>query len=109
MDNLLQRDLRRVGITEHHHAKRIADQDDVDAAFIQQSRRWIIVGGQGGHLFPAPFHLAKVLHGSYQTFVRRDTLADSGSKASNSLTVFFCPGKVNSGRISASGASTKRR
>ena len=63
MQHLFQRYRRRVLVPKHNHAQRVADQDDVDAGFVEQPRRGIIVCGQRGDFLAALFHLAKIFHG----------------------------------------------
>jgi hypothetical protein len=62
VQHLGQRNLRCVLITEHHHANRIAHENDVDTTFVEQTRRGIIVGRKRGDFLAALFHLAKILH-----------------------------------------------
>ena len=45
MDHFRERDLRGVFVAEHHHTQRVAHQDDVDPAFIEQTSGRIIIGG----------------------------------------------------------------
>src|SRR5438270_11620411 len=56
MHHLIEHHLRRVFVTQHNHSDRIADQDDVEAAFIEQTRRRIIVSSQRGDAFSASLH-----------------------------------------------------
>ena len=59
MQHFVQRHLGRVFVSQHHHPKGIADQDNIEAAFIEQTRGRIIVGGQRGDALSAPLHFAK--------------------------------------------------
>ena len=108
MQHLVERDRRRIFIPKDDHPDRIAHQNDIDPAFIQQPGGRIIVSRQRGDFFTAAFHLAKLLDqtGHYHFSIRHSTLADSSSSASNSRTVAVCFGKTSSGRISASGRNT---
>ena len=63
MQHLFQRHTRGVLIPKHHHSHRIAHEDDVDAAFVEQSRGGIIVSRQRSDFLTALLHLAKILHG----------------------------------------------
>ena len=105
MQHLFERHPRGVLITEHHHAHRIAHENNVDPAFVEQTPRWIIIRCKRGDFLAAPFHSAKLVDRvqHHQLFVRRITLVDSLSCASNSRTVLLWPGKIKSGRMSASG------
>ena len=51
VQHFLERHLGRVFVTEHDHADRIADEDDVDPAFIEQTGGRIIISGQRGDAF----------------------------------------------------------
>ena len=51
-------DQRGIGITQNHHAKRIAHQDQWNTGFIEQLRRREIIGRQGRNLWP-PFFMAE--------------------------------------------------
>src|SRR6266481_6200998 len=59
MQHFIQSYLGRVFVAEHNHPQRIADQDNVEAAFIEQTRGWIIVGSQRGDALAAPLHFTK--------------------------------------------------
>src|SRR5689334_8432782 len=56
MHHLVEHHLRGVFVTQYNHSDRIADQDDVEAAFIEQTRRRIIVSSQRGDAFSASLH-----------------------------------------------------
>ncbi len=59
MEHFLHRDGQGVGITQHHHAKRIADQDGIHASLVHRQRGGIIVGGQHGDRLAALLLLAE--------------------------------------------------
>src|SRR5205807_3041812 len=59
MQHFIQSYLGRVFVAEHNHPQRIADQDNVEAAFIEQTRGWIIIGGQRGDALAALLHFTK--------------------------------------------------
>src|SRR6266446_5251398 len=59
MQHFIQSYLRRVFVTEHNHPQRIANQDNVEAAFIEQTRGWIIVSSQRGDALAALLHFTK--------------------------------------------------
>ena len=48
VQHVIERDVGGVRKPEHHHAQRIADQQDVHAAFIEQAGGRVIVGGERG-------------------------------------------------------------
>ena len=52
------RDMRRVRITEHDHAERIADEQKWHARFIEQFRHRKIISRERGNFFAARFHRA---------------------------------------------------
>src|SRR6266446_1980025 len=135
MQHFIQSYLRRVFVTEHNHPQRIADQDNVEAAFIEQTRGWIIVGSQRRDALAALLHFTKFFsrvhsaksrrvellpespgvvetppsNSNYHLSVRRIILAGSGNCASSSPTLFVCPGKRKSGAMSHNGCSTNLR
>ena len=41
-------DVCGIGVAEDDHAEGIADEQDIDAAFVKQPRAGVIVGGEGG-------------------------------------------------------------
>ena len=49
-------DMRRVRIAQHHHAQRIADQNQRNAGLIEQACHRKIIGGERGNLLAARFH-----------------------------------------------------
>ncbi len=55
MLHLRHGDVGGIRITQHHHAQRIAHQDQRNARLIQQPRHRKIVGGQRGDFSPRPF------------------------------------------------------
>ena len=59
MQHFIQSYLGRVFVAEHNHPQRIADQDNVEAAFIEQTRGWIIVGSQRRDALAASLHFTK--------------------------------------------------
>ena len=62
MDHFRERDLGGVFVAKNDHADRIANQNDVNPAFVQQPAGWIIVGGQRRDTFAPQFLVAKILH-----------------------------------------------
>ncbi len=56
MFHLSHRHMRRVRITEHDHAQRIADEDERYARLVEQLCHRKIVGGERGDFFAARFH-----------------------------------------------------
>ena len=62
MQHLFERHARGVFIPEHHHAQRIAHQDNIDPTFIEQARRRIIVSRQRGNFLATLFHFSKIFH-----------------------------------------------
>ena len=48
VQHVVERDVGGVRKPEHHHAERIADQQDVHATFVEQARGRVIVGGERG-------------------------------------------------------------
>ena len=66
MEHVLHGDVGGVGEAEDDHAEGIADEEDVDAAFVEQPRGRVVVGGEDGELFAAAFHGGAVggRHGS---------------------------------------------
>src|ERR1051326_9578798 len=62
MQHFIQGYLGGVRVTENYHAYRVAHEDDVDAALVEQTGRRIIVCRERGYLLPALLHLAKVFH-----------------------------------------------
>ena len=165
MQHFFQCDTRGVLITKYNHPHRVAHENDVDAAFVEQSRSGIIVSRQRGDFLTPFFYLPKILHRparkisrrfenasllgkavrrrpvlqklsrnkipllksfarsalecarvlaslfapescplrDYQLSAKRITSPDFPSSLSDSLTVFFWPRKIRSGRISARG------
>src|SRR5436305_13438080 len=59
MQHFIQSYLGCVFVAEHNHPQRIADQDNVEPAFIEQTRGWIIVGSQRRDALAAPLHFTK--------------------------------------------------
>ena len=129
-DHVLERHGGGVGVTEHNHAERIADEDEVKPGFVEQARRRVIVGGERRDFALLAFEFPEtgdgVVHAAGKTNLApigaggkpgcvhhtdgaRRTAGISGSAASNSSIVQTCPGKTNPGRMSASGWRTKRR
>jgi hypothetical protein len=47
----------------HHHAERVADEDDVDAGRADEARRGGVIGGDDGDLLAGLLHPAKIVHG----------------------------------------------
>ena len=41
-----ERDMSRIGKSQHHHAERIADEEDIDAGVIEQPCGRVVVGGE---------------------------------------------------------------
>ena len=62
MQHLLERHARGVFVPEHYHPQGIAHQNDVDPAFIEQTRGRIIVGCERGDFFAALLHFSKIFH-----------------------------------------------
>ena len=54
-DHLVHRDGHGGVIAQHHHAQRIADEDQIDAGFVDGERAGIVVGGDHGDGFAALF------------------------------------------------------
>src|SRR5688572_13707852 len=111
MDHFRQRHLRGVFVTEHHHAERVPDENDVDPAFIKQTRGRIIVGREGGDPLAPPFSLTKILHRRrpYHFKPSRTTAVAAVNRPSKMLTDSVCFGRTRSGRISANGRRTNSR
>jgi hypothetical protein len=59
VQHLLHGDGQCILVTQYDHAKRIADQDHVDASFVHQARAGVIVGGQAGDDFVTLFLFEK--------------------------------------------------
>ena len=55
MEHLLHRHRNGVLVTEHRHAERIADEDHIDAGFVDGERAGVIVGRNHGDGFAALF------------------------------------------------------
>src|SRR5271168_4646261 len=49
MHHFIERHRQRVLITEHHHAERIANQQNIHARFIEKQRGGIVVGCEAGN------------------------------------------------------------
>jgi hypothetical protein len=47
MQHLVYRDGQGVFVAENGHGKGITDEDDIDSGLIDETRRGIVVGGQG--------------------------------------------------------------
>src|ERR1051325_3343919 len=62
MQHFVQRYIRRIVVTEDHHAYRVAHENDVDATLIEQARSRIIVRRQRRDLLTAFFHLLEIFH-----------------------------------------------
>ena len=59
MEHLLHRDGQGVGVTQHDHAERIADEDGVHARRVHGERGGIVVGGEHGDGLAARLLLAE--------------------------------------------------
>src|SRR5207249_9202684 len=57
--------------TKYNHPHRVAHENDVDAAFVEQSRRGIIVSRQRGDFLTPFFYLPKILHRPARKISRR--------------------------------------
>ena len=44
MDHVLKQNVSRVGVSKHHHPKRVTHQQEIDAGFVQELCRGIVVG-----------------------------------------------------------------
>jgi hypothetical protein len=85
VQHLIDRDRKRVFISEHGLGERVADEDHVDAGFVNQTRAGIIVRSQTGDWFVMKLF---VLQGSNGNFVAR--LANR----SETHDVLQCPSAV---------------
>ena len=63
IDHLVERDRQRRLVTLHDHAERVADQQHVDAGFVEQPRERGVVRGEHGDLLAALLHLPEGLDG----------------------------------------------
>ena len=59
------RHVRGVRIAQHHHAQRIADEEQRNARLVQQPGHRKIVSGERGDLFAARFHRANGFGGYF--------------------------------------------
>ena len=48
MDHLIQRDIHCVLLTQNNHSQRVADQNQIDAGFIQEPCRRVVVSREPG-------------------------------------------------------------
>jgi hypothetical protein len=60
MDHGIERDRKSGVVAEDHHPQRIANQKNVDAGPIQQTRHGCVVSGEHGDLFATPLLLFQV-------------------------------------------------
>ena len=60
-DHVLERHGCGVGVAEDNHAERVADQDEVNAGFVDDTGRGIIVSGEGRNFLPALFLLPEAV------------------------------------------------
>ena len=51
------------GVALHHHAERVADQDEIHAGFVQHARERRIVGGEARNLLAVDLHLPQAAGG----------------------------------------------
>ncbi len=58
--DVVERDRNRRFVALDHHAERIADQHDLDAALLEQARETVIVGRQAGEFFAVLLQLLEV-------------------------------------------------
>ena len=78
--------MRRVGVAEHCHSERIANQDQIDAGFIQEPGRGKVVGRQRANstacCFPASDRIgSNLIHDSNKGIPSRETSPGSSSSA----------------------------
>ena len=55
MDDVIDGDIGGVWKAEHHHAERIADEENIDAGFVEEASGGVIVGGEDGEFFATEF------------------------------------------------------
>ena len=61
VDHVVEGDVRGVRIAEHDHAEGVADEDEIDAGFVHETRGRVIVGGECCDLVPGLLELPELM------------------------------------------------
>ena len=72
VQHLVHGDGEGVVVAEDDHGERVADEEEVDAGFVDQARAGVVVGGERGDGFALALHFAKGGHGDFCAEERRD-------------------------------------
>jgi hypothetical protein len=91
MEDIVDLHVRRVGIAEYCHSKRIPDQEQIETRFIKDPCRSEVIGGQRANSAPGSFPAAdrirgNLVHGSDNGKSSRKTSPGSSSSASRCRT-----------------------
>jgi len=55
VDDVIDGDIGGIWKAEHHHAERIADEENIDTCFVEEASGGVIVGGEDGEFFAPEF------------------------------------------------------
>ncbi len=65
VDDLVDSDGQRVGLAAHRHGETIADQQQIDAAVVEDSREWKVVRSQHRDRLPRGLHAREIGHANF--------------------------------------------